>query len=146
MSSRPLHAFKHKSSIIYMQQDCHRSILFKEIMRFSVSDNATVLSVVVHEERDTSLKTFKIPLYSTHIYSHYLAILKGKTVCCFHILQNIPSPHTTEGSLQKNNTVGHLFSCCKAECKCTEPDFPKASLSFPGQTSAHLLCFRCSSQ
>lgn len=102
------------------------------MMRVTLSDNnATVLSNVAHEGRDTSLKTLKISLYTTHICSHYFAILKDKTVRCLRVLQNVPTPRTAGGRLRRNNTV----SCCEA-AKCREPDFPKASLPFSAQNSA----------
>lgn len=53
----PLHGFKHNFSIVYLQRACHRSILFKEMVRFALSDNATAL---FNAEKDTSLKTLQI--------------------------------------------------------------------------------------
>lgn len=141
------HGFKTKSSSIYLQGASHRSTSFKERMRFALSGNATALPNMAREERDTSLKTFKMPFfYATHMLSHYLAIPKDKTARCFRVLQSIVTPRAAGGRLRRNNTVSRLFvSRCKA-AKCTEPDFPKASLPFSAQSSARWVRFGCSAQ
>lgn len=48
----PLCGFKHKLSFMYLQKPSHRSIFFKEMLRFVLSDNAATLSNATHEERE----------------------------------------------------------------------------------------------
>lgn len=70
------------------------------------------------------------------MHTRYLAILKDRNVCFFCVLQTIPTLALLL-EVWRNNTVSRLFSSRCEAANCTQPDFPKASLPFSAQRSAH---------
>lgn len=89
----PLCGFKHKSSFMHLQKPSHRSIFFKEMLRFASSDNAATLSNVTHEERGNFPKN--IPS-SSLCHPHVQSFLEDRAERGSHALQgwrNHPSSH-----------------------------------------------------
>lgn len=92
----PLCGFKHKPSFMHLQKPSHRSIFFKEMLRFASSDNAATLSNVTHEERGNFPKN--IPS-SSLCHPHVQSFLEDRAERGSHALQgwslgrNHPSSH-----------------------------------------------------
>lgn len=77
----PLCGFKLKSSFMYLQKLSHRSIFFKEMLRFVLSDNAATLSDVTHEERGNFPKN--IP-NSSLCHPHVQSLVRDRAACGSH--------------------------------------------------------------